>query len=361
MQLTKKENDKLFDTYYNLSSSGGLASIKKLADVTKISSKKVRHFLHTQRLYTLFKPRIKKFKRQKIILYGSNYTHGMDLLDVSRFAKHNNNIRFLLTVIDMFSRKAFVKPLKNKSGLETAKAIKELYTTDGNIPPRFIWVDRGREFINRDVDEVLETLKIRRYHSFSKHKVSPVERFNRTLSSKIYKLIYMNNDHDYVSQLAKIVQTYNNTKTRSHGMKPNKVTALNREIVWHNLYSKKKNLPLKPKYQIGDYVRNVRSVNQYSKGFLPPYSEEIFKIHSIKYTNPVTYKLVDLEKDLVNGYFYDFELVKVQNFDEATAEYLVEKVIKRRIVNGRKEVFIHYFDLPDHFDAWIPADQLRDL
>ena len=171
----------------------------------------------------------------------------------------------------------------------------------------------------------------------------------------------MNNDHEYVSQLSELVHKYNNTKHRSHGMKPSTITMGNSETVWHKLYSKKHTVPMKPKYKIGDYVRRPRDTIQYSKGFLPPYSEEIFKIDSIKYTNPVTYKLRDLENDIVDGYYYDFELVKVHNFDEATAEYLVDKVIKTRIVKGKKEFFIHYFDLPSRFDAWIPAAQLRDI
>ena len=99
-----------------------------------------------------------------------------DLIDVQAFSKDNNGIKYLLTVIDVFSKFVWIFPLKRKTGQEVATACSRILK---ERRPSKIWVDRGREFDNNDVKKLVEL-----YSTANEEKSCVIERFNRTIKEK---------------------------------------------------------------------------------------------------------------------------------------------------------------------------------
>ena len=95
----------------------------------------------------LHKPIIKNFERRKVYSIFEDNIWGVDLADMQLISKYNKGIRYLLCVIDLFSRYAWVIPLKNKKGEGIVEGFKKKLD-DSNRKPNKIWVDHGSEFYN---------------------------------------------------------------------------------------------------------------------------------------------------------------------------------------------------------------------
>jgi hypothetical protein len=85
---------------------------------------------------------------------------------------------------------------------------------------------------------------------------------------------------------------------------------------------------------VGDSVRISKYKSIFDKGYLPNFTEEIFKIKQMIFTKPIVYKLEDYQSEAVDGYFYEEELSYVPNPDQL--EYKIEKVLRYKTVNGKK-------------------------
>ena len=125
---------------------------------------------------------IRKFKKRKVYSAFKDNIWGVDLL----LSKYNKGIRFLLCVIDMFSKYAWVVPLKDKKGISFVKAFQSILK-QSNRKPNKIWVDKGSEFYNAYFKKWLRDNDIFMYSTHNEGKSVVAERFIRTLKSKIYK------------------------------------------------------------------------------------------------------------------------------------------------------------------------------
>ena len=142
-------NDLLKTIYYDFKSSAGFASVKKLAEASGISEKQVKEWLKSQPTYTLHKTARKYYPTRQYVVHDIDEQWQADLADVSLLAKRNKGYHFILTVIDLFSRYAWARPLKTKGGKEVASAFKSIFN-EGRIPKR-IQTDQGKEFENQHV------------------------------------------------------------------------------------------------------------------------------------------------------------------------------------------------------------------
>ena len=151
-----------------------------------------------------------------------------------------------------------------------------------------------------------------------------IERFNRTFKSLMYKKFTENQNHKYINLLDDLINTYNNNIHKSlNGLTPN-IVYKNNIILDDNKINYEK--LSKPKFKIGDIVRTTYKKNVFDKGYLANWTYELFKIAKIIKSNPITYKLKDLQGEYLKELFYENELKKSkQNPDEA----LVEKEIKK--------------------------------
>ena len=126
--------------------------------------------------------------------------------------------------------------------------------------------------------------------------------------------------------LPKILKKYNNTKDSSIKMTPTEASNKKNEgVVYFNLYGDMEQSSYKPKFKIGDKVRISKYKRKtFDTGYTPNWTEEIFIIDKIQYTNPITYKIKDLNDVEIQGSFYEPELLKARQ-----DVFRIDKVMKR--------------------------------
>ena len=144
---------------------------------------------------------------------------GVDLADMQSLSKYNRGIKYLLCVIDLFSKYAWVVPIKDKKGTSIVNAFKKIIS-EGQRKPNKIWVDQGSEFYNQSFKDILKINNIEMYSTYNEGQSVVAERFIKTLKNKIYKHITAVSKNVYFDVLNDIVKNYNNTFHRTIKMKP---------------------------------------------------------------------------------------------------------------------------------------------
>ena len=154
----------------------------------------------------LHKPIIRKFEKRKVYSTFKDNIWGVDLADMQLLSKYNKGIRFLLCVIDIFSKYAWVVPLKDKKGISIVKAFQSiLKQSNSSRKPNKIWIDKGSEFYNAYFKKWLRDNNIVMYSIHNEGKSVVAEGFIRTLKSKIYKYITSISKNVYIDKLDDIV------------------------------------------------------------------------------------------------------------------------------------------------------------
>ena len=179
-----------------------------------------------------------------------------------------------------------------------------------------LWTDKGSEFISKHFKELLKKNYIKLYHTENEEKSSVVERWNRTMKNRMWKMFSANNNTVYWDKLKDLDDDYNNTKHSSLKMTPTEASKEeNEKKVFRNLYGDLIYLkPEKPKFSVGDKVRISKCKRRvFDKGYTPNWTEELFVINEVMLTNPLTYKIVDLLGEEIEGSFYEKELKKPNN------------------------------------------------
>ena len=279
----------------------------------------------------LHKPIIRKFEKRKVHAAFKDNIWGADLADMQLLNKYNKGIRFLLCVIDIFSKYAWVVPLKDKKGVSIATEFQSTLK-QSNRKPNKIWVDKDSEFYNTSFKKWLRDNDIDMYSTNNEGKSVVAERFIRTLKRKIYKYMTSVSKNVYIDKLDDIVDEYNNTYHTTIKMKPIDV----KDNTYIN--TDKETNDKDPKFKVGDRVRISKYKNIFAKVDTPNWSEEIFVIKKVKNTVPWTYVINDLNGEEIMGTFYEKELQKTNQ-----EEFRIEKVIKRigdEMLNG-KDMIIH--------------------
>ena len=212
----------------------------------------------------LHKPIIRKFKRKVYSSFKANIW-GAGLADMQLLSKFNKGIKYLLCVIDLFSKYAFAVPLKDKKGISIVNAFQSILNKSERKPNK-IWVDKGSDFYNASFKKWLQDNDIIVYSTNNEGKSVVAERFIRTLKSKIYKYMTSISKNVYIDKLNVIVNKYNNTYHTTIKMKPIDVkdsTYINtdKEINYKD-----------PKFKVGDYVRISKYKNIFAKGYMPNWS-----------------------------------------------------------------------------------------
>ena len=158
----------------------------------------------------LHKPIIRKFEKRKVHAAFKDNIWGADLADMQLLSKYNKGIRFLLCVIDIFSKYPWVVPLKDKKGISIVKAF-QIILKQSNRKPNKIWVDKGSEFYNASFKKWSQDNDIVMYSTHNEGKSVAAESFIRKLKSKIYKYMTSISKNVYIDKLDDIVDEYNNT------------------------------------------------------------------------------------------------------------------------------------------------------
>ena len=185
-------------------------------------------------------------------------------------SKYNEGIRFLLCVIDIFSKYVWVVSLKDKKGVSIATAFQSILKQSIRKPNK-IWLDKGSEFYNASFKKWLQDNDIVMYSTYNEGK-SVV----RTLKSKIDKHMTSISKNVYIDKLDDIVNEYNNAYHTTIKMKPIDV----KDNTYIN--TDKETNDKDPKFKVGDHVRISKYKNIFAKGYTPNWSEEVFVIKKVK-------------------------------------------------------------------------------
>ena len=167
----------------------------------------------------LHKPVIKKLNKTKVYSQFKDNIPGVELADTQSLSKKNKAIKYLLCAIDLFSKYAFVVPLKDKKGVTIVNAFNKIIK-QSNRKPNKIWVDQEGEFYNRVFKKWLSDNDIITYSTFNEGKSVVAERFIRILKNRLYKHMTATSKNVYYDVLDDVVNEYNNTEHNTIKMKP---------------------------------------------------------------------------------------------------------------------------------------------
>jgi integrase-like protein len=215
--------------------------------------------------------------------------------------------RYILTVIDLYSRYAWAVPLKTKTGSEVKSAFESIFKSS-NRKPKQLWVDQGKEFYNSQVQPLFKRV----YSTHNDGKAVVVERFNRTLKNMMWKEFTIQGHQKWLKLLPELLHKYNNkvhssikeTPTNA-SKKPSLIENINRDNNNYNEHYITKN---KPKFKIGQRVRIYKWKTKFEKGYVGYWTEEVFRISEILHTTPLSYKIRALDEEEIIGTFYQNEL-----------------------------------------------------
>ena len=184
--------DALKRIYHNPQDPGSLGGIERLLRRAKqlkvpyVNRQDVVEYLRGEQAYTLHKPARRHYQRNHIYVKGIDAQWQADLADMQGLARQNDGIRYLLTVIDVFSKFAWVEPVKTKDA--TAVTVAFRMVLEGAAPrrPRRLQTDKGKEFFNASFTNLMRHFDIQHFASESDQKAAVVERFNRTIKTRLW-------------------------------------------------------------------------------------------------------------------------------------------------------------------------------
>src|SRR5579872_3973217 len=250
----------LRNLYYNLDSNTAYTSESQLWKQIKLDKKEItkeylKNWLNEQSTVTLHKQYNKPRIYRKTRVNGIDEQWQADLVEMREFSSENNEYNYMLTVIDCFSRYAWIKPLKTKTGQETSKSFEDIFL-EGRIPEK-IQFDEGKEFYNKNVKQLLSSKNIKYFSAFSDKKAAIVERFNRSIKSRMYKYFTSHETRKWIDVFQKLIDAYNNSYHSTIKMTPIAGSKEeNSESVWWNIYgayvTSEVGLPV---FKIGQTVR----------------------------------------------------------------------------------------------------------
>ena len=137
---------------------------------------------------------------------------------------------------------------------------------------------------------------------------------------------------------------------------PQDVTWENEEAVWKRLYDTRlKGKRSKPKFKVGDRVRLNKIHRTLEKGYVPGWTEEVFVVQRLVPGPVPTYKIREWDDTPVEGTFYEADLQKVHESDQAL--FRIEKVLKRQ----KDRWLVKWKRWPDKYNSWIARGDVTSL
>ena len=262
----------------------------------------------------LYKPIIKKFKKRKVHSAFIDNIQGADFADMQLISKFNKGFR----VIDIYSKYAWVIPLKDKKTIPIANAFQKVLH-ESNRKPNKIWVDKGSKFCNRSVKSWFEKNTIEMYSIRNEQKSIIAKRFVKTLKDKICKYMTSISTNVQIDKLDDLVNKYLDTYHSKNKMKPVNV----KSNTYMNTFKEINNKD--PKFKISDIARIPKYKHIFGRGYVSNWSKEVSVNKNVKSNVSRTYVISDLRGEEIVGTFWKKELQKTNQ-----KGFRVEKVITRK-------------------------------
>ena len=375
IMLSQQEKQRVDDVYFNLKNGGGFLGPSKIHLILKSKGYntpglyKIRKYLQTIDSYSLQKPPRRTFKRARVEVSGPYEQYDADLADVSNISKTNNGTKFLLVVIDVFSRYLWVEPLMSKTGKEVLKAFQKIIAR-GHICKR-LRTDKGGEFSNRWMKKWCQENDIHYFTTQNEIHANFAERVIRTLKSMMYRYFTKFRTYQYIDKLQQFVTGYNATPHRSlNKIAPKDVNASNKAELFGYMYLTKKHSSkihkrkiqkrkIPYKFKIGSLVRISHLKQPFTRSYQQQWSAEIFKVKNRFLRQGIPqYQLIDLQDDSIKGTFYQSELQRTDSSIDAL--WYIEKKIKKRKRNGQVEWLVKFENWPSKYNQWISESEIKD-
>ena len=291
----------------------------------------------------LHQPARKTFPRRKTISLFKDDLWQADLIDIQSFSKYNHGFKFILIVIDTYTKYVWVQALKNKSAKQVTQAMLNILKIN---QPKLLQTDNGTEFYNKQFKDLMKKYNIKHYSTYSSIKAAIVERVIRTIKNKIYKKFTATGSYNWDNSISELIHNYNNTRHRTIKCTPHEARI---KFVRLKLIKTKKNL--KPKFKINDTVRVSKNKYAFSKGYTPQWSTELFTVSKVFQSDPVTYNIKDDQNNMVLGRFYNQELLKT----DFPNTYLVERILKR----NKNKIFVKWLGFDSSHNSWISSTDIE--
>ena len=290
-------------------SFGGKSEFKKNLK-SKQEKKLVENVLPKIPAYTLHRKAVTKFKRRKVFIPSIDNQWVADLLEIGKYARYNKGYRYLLNILDGFSRFAWVEPIKNKQSSTVAQAFTRVLDRAHPRKPVHIQFDLGKEFIGRPFQNLLKANNIKSFSVHSEIKACLIEAFNKTLFTKIARYMTFKKTKTFIDVLPQFVENYNNSYHKGIKATPSSVCKENEDKIFQNQYG---NLSFSAtrgrRFEIGDKVLIAKIRGLFEKGHSTHFKPEPFYIDRIKDSEPRMYYLRDCASEPILGGFYEQQLL----------------------------------------------------
>lgn len=364
--------NRLGEVYYDPSSPYSFATVNKLFQGVRkygISKQETKDWLDQQLTHSLHQPARRNFPRTRYFVKSIGELCQADLVDLSMFGSQNDNFKHLLTFIDVFSKKAFVQPLKTKQAPEVRQAFVNIFR---EFKPQSLQTDLGGEFKNKVIEKFMNECKINHFFSKDKKiKCAVVERFNKSLKTKMFKYFTAKGTRRYIDKLEDFVNSYNDTKHSVIKMTPNQVSSLNSDSVFMNtygyispreyvrsVYNKK---IMDRSLEKGDLVRTAYYVSNMDKGYFPNWTDQVFTIDSIiKDGGRLLYTIKDYKGNKQPRRYYSEEVQKI----DKDPLFRIESILDPRDYNQRRRKgysYVKWLNYPDSYNSWVKDTDIEDV
>jgi hypothetical protein len=291
------------------------------------------------------------FPTRTVELKGLNDLVQADLVEMIPYSKFNRGYKYIMTIIDCFTKKAFAYPMKSKTAVEVENVLRPFLASHKF---HHFQTDQGKEWFNEKISSLLKKHGINHYFTFTEKKASIIERFNRTLKSKMWKRFTVNGNYIWITILNELINNYNETVHSTTRFKPNDINTDNEQLVLDRINRKKQKkralLLQGKKFDVGDKVRISKYKKHFTKGYVPNWSNEIFTVFRVNDSIPTTYVLKDSRNETIRGSFYKEELARTK-YPEI---FLIEKIVRRK---GNK-VLVRWQGYDSSYDSWIDKSEL---
>ena len=361
--------DEIIENYHTPGHHTAFAGISKVVDYYdgRASQDSVVRALQASDTYT----RHREFKQPKhynpYYVYRQREQVQADLIDIKDLAARNDGVKYLLLMIDLFSRRVWVEPLKKKTAALTRDAIETWLDSLGGRQCEIFATDRGLEFDNGPVRELLRRRGVRQQFKSGTSKASFAERANKSIQTLIYKYLTNSQTFRYIDKLDSIVSTYNRRPHRSLGnVSPHEADKPRsrdwiRGILQRSHTERRRKARKDPKLRVGDVVRIkilAKKVSGDSRAYVPQFKGEYFKIVRVK-TNMMVpmYRIQSMDTDeIISDSFYAEELQKVRG-----DVFQVERVLRERGRGRNREFFVKWMFFGPRHNSWVRADDVINV
>ena len=332
----------------------------------KISRKLLDKKLAESDVYSKFK-RFKKIRTSPIYVYRKRELFQADLAFFTEpeYIKANNGMRYLLVIIDCFTKYIWLYPLKDKKCQSVSDKFKDLFNEIDELPKK-IQTDKGSEFLCPQVRKLFDEYNIFHYITNSDRKASIAERVIQTIKNLLYKMMDNSEDLNWVYHLPDVRKKYLSSYHRTIKMTPTEgeldINQFELRSEAHKRYGRHK-IEKKRKFKVGDKVRIAGYRTVFKRSFWQDYTDEHFIIYKVKST-PLPksqYYLKDLKGNILKGDPAFFENELSLFIPTKDTLYKIDKILKERNINGKTQYLVTWVGWPKDFTDWVDSDNITNI